>query len=110
MNSTIHDDAIALKAFTKGLTDFIGRGGSKQMAATIAMKESAFSRFINAPTRHFDTPTLLAYTLMLQTRSEGHLDAKEGHSLTAEGEWGPFCYQEWRDEAGNFSYTWHPKQ
>lgn len=104
--SDIHPELQTLKVFIRGLKDFMGHGGNRAVAESIGMKESAFSRFVNEPKRSFDAKTLMAYALMIQTRSEGILGAE----LTATGELGPLVFKEWKLPDGSLRFTWMPKE
>ena len=99
------DDLHLLKAFIKGLRDFMGRGGNRAVAESIHMQESAFSKFIANPDRHFDLKTFFALSLMQSLRRE----KVDGAELLAEGEFGPLIYREWQTETGELIYSWSPK-
>jgi hypothetical protein len=106
MNDGIASQAELLKAFIKGLRDFMPRGGSRILAETIGMKESAFSRFMKDDLRNFDEATLISLALMRESRSESLPEA----NMTASGEFGPFVFKEWRKMDGELAYTWSPKE
>lgn len=106
MDSPATSDLEMLKLFLVGLRDFMGRGSGAILSEAIHMQESAFSRFINEPKRHFDIKTMYALTLMGQLKGEILEDAE----LISEGHLGPITFREWKKPTGELAYTWFPKK
>lgn len=100
----MNPELVMLKQFLSGLNKFMGRGASRILAESIAMKPSAFSRFITDDKRQFDEKTLMAYALMTQLKQE----VVEGAELAAEGYMGQITFREWKLTNGETKYTWFP--
>lgn len=98
-------DLQLLKVFIKGLRDFMGRGGSRSVAESIHMQESAFSKFISDNNRGFDEKTFYSMGLMTQMRNE---PVPDGSKLVQEGQLGPILFQQWETPAQYILYTWRP--